>query len=109
MGLWDEGIKFAVPGFLVALGAALAAPIVLPALARVARPVAKEAIRLYLDVAEDIREEVAAHHQPGRAKPAGMIPQLLSERTEALVTAGLETEAEESLAETIAEIAGEIL
>jgi hypothetical protein len=108
MGLWDEGIKSVVPGFLVVLGAAVAAPIVLPALARIARPVAKEAIRLYFDLSDDI-QQVVAHHQVRRGKPAGLFNDLLCEECEESVVQELEAGAKETLTETVLEGIVEIL
>jgi hypothetical protein len=108
MGLGDGGLKSAASSLLVVIGAVAAAPIVLPLLAKIARPVAKAAIHLYLDVAADIRE-VVAHHRPPRGNPAGLIPHLLSGGAEELVTSGLEADAEGSLAETVAEVVVEIL
>ena len=108
MGLWDGGIKIAVPGFLVALGSALVAPIALPLLASITRPLAKEAIRLYFDLAEDI-QEVVAHHQVRRRKPLGLLRQVLSLGSEELVTEGLEAVEEETLSETVVEGITEIL
>ncbi|MFZ5450809.1 MAG: hypothetical protein ACOZF2_02880 [Thermodesulfobacteriota bacterium] len=108
MELWDGGLKSTASTLLVVLGAAVAAPIVLPLLAQITRPVAKAAIHLYLDLAADI-QEVVAHHQPRRSKRAGLIPHLLTGGTEELVTAGLEAEAEGSLAETVAAVVVEIL
>jgi hypothetical protein len=108
MGLWDEGIKFAVPGFLVALGAALAAPIVLPALARIARPLTKEAIRLYFDLSDDI-QKVVAHHQIRRGKPAGLLKDFLRVGCEEMVAQDLEVGVEETLTEAALEGIVEIL
>ena len=108
MGLWDGGLRYTASSLLVVLGAAAAAPIVLPVLAQIARPVAKAAIHLYLDVTADIRE-VVAHHQPRRSKPAPLIPHLLTGGAEELVTAGLEAGEEGSLLETVAVAAVEIL
>jgi hypothetical protein len=88
--------------------AALAAPIVLPVLAKIARPAAKSLIHLYLDLAADI-QEVLDNHKPRRGHPPGLIPHLLSGGTEELVSAGLEAEAEGSLAETVAAVVVEIL
>jgi hypothetical protein len=55
----DRGLKGAVPSILVVLGVALAAPIVLPAVAAVSRPLAKTLIRGYLTLA-DMAKEFAA-------------------------------------------------
>jgi hypothetical protein len=106
--IWDDGIKFALPGFLVVLGAAAAAPFILPTLAKIARPVTKAAIRLYLDLANDV-QEVVAHHQPARRQPPGLVHHLLSGGTEELVTQGLEVEAEETVAESVVALVAEIL
>jgi hypothetical protein len=108
MRLGDEDIKIAVPRLLLSLGAALVAPIVLPLLASITRPLAKEAIRLYFDLAEDIHE-VVAHHQVRRRKPIGLLRQVLSAGSEELVTEGLEAVAEETLTETAVEGIVEIL
>ena len=108
MGLWDEGLKFAAPGFVVALGAALAAPIVLPALAKMARPVAKEVIRLYFDLADDV-QKVVVHHQVQRRKPKGWLTDLFRAGGEELVTEELEVGTEETLTQTVLEGIAEIL
>ena len=57
--LWIDGLKGAVPSILVVLGVALAAPIVLPAVAAVSRPLAKTLIRGYLTLS-DMAKEFAA-------------------------------------------------
>ena len=108
MSIWDGWIKSAVPGFLVVLGAAAAAPIVLPALAGIARPLAKTAIRFYFEVADDVRE-VVAQHQPQRHRSPGLVQHLLSGGTGELVTQGLEVEAEDTVAETVVAVVAEIL
>ncbi|MGP8050865.1 MAG: DUF5132 domain-containing protein [Desulfobaccales bacterium] len=59
MAVLDKGLKGAVPSILVVLGVALAAPIVLPAVAAVSRPLAKTLIRGYLTLS-DMAKEFAA-------------------------------------------------
>jgi hypothetical protein len=108
MGLLDNGFKAAGAGLLVVVGAAAAAPIVLPAVAGIFRPLAKAVIHLAFEVADDIRE-VAAHHRPQRHKSPSLVHHLLSGGTEELVTQGLEVEAEESVAESVAAVVAEIL
>lgn len=108
MGFWDEGLKAAGSSLLIVLGTVLAAPIVLPVLAQITRPVAKAAIRLYLEVADDI-QEVVAQHQAAGGKTTGLFRNLLCEGSGRLVAEELETEAEESLAETVLEGVVEIL
>ena len=59
MATFDDGIKGAVPSILVILGVALAAPIVLPAVASVSRPLAKTLIKGYLALADTVKEYAA--------------------------------------------------
>ena len=59
MGLFDDGLKSSVPSILVVLGVALAAPIVLPAVAAVSRPLAKALIKGYLVLADTVKEFAA--------------------------------------------------
>jgi hypothetical protein len=59
MALMDDGLKGAVPSILVVLGVAMAAPIVLPAVAAVSRPLAKTLIKGYLVLADTIKEFAA--------------------------------------------------
>jgi hypothetical protein len=59
MALMDDGFKGAVPSILVVLGVAMAAPIVLPAVAAVSRPLAKTLIKGYLVLADTIKEFAA--------------------------------------------------
>jgi hypothetical protein len=59
MGLFDNGLKFSVPGILAGLGVALAAPVVLPAVAAASRPLAKSLIRGYLVLADTVKEVAA--------------------------------------------------
>jgi hypothetical protein len=59
MGAFDDGLKGTVPSLLVILGVALAAPIVLPAVAAVSRPLAKTLIKGYLALADTVKEYAA--------------------------------------------------
>ncbi|MHB9075463.1 MAG: DUF5132 domain-containing protein [Desulfobaccales bacterium] len=59
MALMEDGLKGAVPSILVVLGVAMAAPIVLPAVAAVSRPLAKTLIKGYLVLADTIKEFAA--------------------------------------------------
>jgi len=59
MALLDNGLKGSVPSILVVLGVALAAPIVLPAVAAVSRPLAKTLIKGYLALADTLKEYAA--------------------------------------------------
>lgn len=59
MALFDNCLKGTVPSILVVLGVAMAAPIVLPAVAAVSRPLAKTLIKGYLALADTIKEYAA--------------------------------------------------
>lgn len=59
MGLFDDGLKGSVPSILVILGVAMAAPIVLPAVAAVSRPLARTLIKGYLALADTMKEFAA--------------------------------------------------
>jgi hypothetical protein len=108
MGLLDNGLKSGGASLLAVFGAVALFPIILPALAGIARPLAKAAISFYLEVADDIRE-VVAHHQPQRRKSPDLVHHLLSGGTEELLTQGLEVGAEETVTETLLTVVAEIL
>jgi hypothetical protein len=84
MGMFDNGIKGTVPSILVILGVALAAPIVLPAVAAVSRPLAKTLIKGYLALADTVKEyaaeaaeqisDLVAECQAERAQSAATVP-----------------------------------
>ena len=79
----------------------MAAPIVLPALARIARPVAKEVIRRYFHLEDDI-QGVVDHHRVQRRSSAGLFIYLFRAGGEEL-----EVGTEETLTQTVLEgIAG---
>ncbi len=59
MALFDNGLKSSLPSILVVLGVAMAAPIVLPAVAAVSRPLAKTLIKGYLALADTVKEYAA--------------------------------------------------
>ena len=83
MAVLDNGLKGAVPSILVVLGVALAAPIVLPAVAAVSRPLAKTLIKGYL-VLSDMAKEFAA--ETGE-QISDLVAEVKAER-EAAVAAG---------------------
>jgi hypothetical protein len=59
MGLLDSATKGWGGGMLIGVGAALAAPVLLPAAAAVVRPLAKGLIWGYLAAADKLKETVA--------------------------------------------------
>ena len=108
MGLLDNGLKSGGASLLLVLGTVAVFPVILPALAGIARPLAKAAISFYFEVADDIRE-VVAQHQFQRQKSPGLVHHLLSGGTEELVTQGLEAGTEESVAETLLTVVAEMV
>ena len=54
-----EGKKSVLPGILAILGVALAAPLVLPAVAALSRPLAKGLIKGYLALTDTVKEYAA--------------------------------------------------
>ena len=59
MALFDDVLKGWGPSALIGVGVALAAPVLLPALAAGARPLAKTLIKGYFVVAESVQEAAA--------------------------------------------------
>ncbi len=108
MGLLENGLKSGGAGLLAVLGTVAVFPIILPALAGLARPLTKAAIRFYFEVADDI-QEVVAGHQLQRRKSPGLVHHLLSGGTEELVAQGLEVGTEDSVTETLLTVVAEIL
>ena len=59
MPLFDDALKGWGPGLLIGVGAALVAPVVIPALVSVMRPLTKEAIKGYLTLMDKVCELAA--------------------------------------------------
>lgn len=59
MALLDDVLKVGAPAILVGVGAVLVAPLVLPAVGSVARPLAKGAVKGYLTLADSAKEMFA--------------------------------------------------
>jgi hypothetical protein len=83
MALMDDGLKGAVPSILVVLGVAMAAPIVLPAVAAVSRPLAKTLIKGYLVLADTIKEFAAEAGE----QVCDLVAEVKSERAATMDTA----------------------
>ena len=98
MALMDDGLKGSVPSILVVLGVAMAAPIVLPAVAAVSRPLAKTLIKGYLVLADTIKEFAAEAGE----QVSDLVAEVKAERTDtgeaeaAAATAGKATKAKAS-------------
>ncbi|MEW6659362.1 MAG: DUF5132 domain-containing protein [Thermodesulfobacteriota bacterium] len=83
MGLFEDGLKGSSGSILVILGVALAAPIVLPAVASISRPLAKTLIRGYLALADTVKEFAAEAQE----QVSDLVAEVKSERTGATTTA----------------------
>ncbi len=59
MSLFEDALKVGGPAVLVGVGAVLAAPLLVPAVGSVARPIAKGAVKGYLALAEGAKELLA--------------------------------------------------
>jgi hypothetical protein len=82
VGLFDEGLKGSTGSILVILGVALAAPIVLPAVASVSRPLAKSLIRGYLALADTVKEFAAEAQE----QVSDLVAEVKAERTASMAT-----------------------
>jgi hypothetical protein len=89
MALMGDGLKGAVPSILVVLGVAMAAPIVLPAVAAVSRPLAKTLIKGYLVLADTIKEFAAEAGE----QVCDLVAEVKAERAATVDTADAATKA----------------
>ena len=84
MALFEDGLSGSTKSILVILGVILAAPIVLPAVASVSRPLAKTLIRGYLALVDTVKEFSAeAQEQVG-----DLVAEVKAERTAEMAAAG---------------------
>jgi esterase/lipase len=83
VALFDDGLKGPTGSILVILGVALAAPIVLPAVASVSRPLAKTLIRGYLTLADTVKEFTAEAQE----QVSDLMAEVKAERTAATTEA----------------------
>jgi aspartate/tyrosine/aromatic aminotransferase len=84
MALFEDGLSGSTKGILVVLGVVLAAPIVLPAVASVSRPLAKTLIKGYLALTDMVKEFSAeAQEQVG-----DLVAEVKAERTAEVAAAG---------------------
>jgi len=87
MALFDDMLKGGLPGVLLGLGVALAAPVLLPAAAAGARPLAKALIKGGLVVVETVREVVAEAGE----QLSDLVAEVQDERTTATTEQRTET------------------
>jgi hypothetical protein len=109
--MFDELVKRPITGLLTVAGAVLLAPVLLPAVARITRPMAKAVLRLYFGLVHDVHEEMTEYqlYRRCKIKPGALATGALSEGVQGLLVEEVETEAEESAAEAIIEALGEVL
>lgn len=108
--MFTKLFKGPVTGLLTVAGTVLLAPIVLPVVVGITRPVAKAALHLYFDLVEDVRQTVA-EHQPVRRfgkKSKDLVTGVVAEGAQNLVHE-VEVEAEESVAGDLIESLVEVL
>ena len=92
MALFEDGLKGSTGSILVILGVALAAPIVLPAVASVSRPLAKTLIRGYLALADTVKEFTAEAQE----QVSDLVAEVKAERTAATTGAAAAAESKPS-------------
>jgi len=84
VALFEDGLKGSTGSILVILGVALAAPIVLPAVASVSRPLAKALIKGYLALADTVKEFTAEAQE----QVSDLVAEVRAERTADMAAAG---------------------
>jgi hypothetical protein len=111
MNMLDNLFRKSVAGLATFAGTVLLAPLVLPAVARVARPTAKAVLHLYFDLINEVQEERAEFQSYKRRekKPGALATHALSEGAQELLVEDVEKEAEESATEALVETLGEVL
>jgi hypothetical protein len=92
VALFEDGLKGSTGSILVILGVALAAPIVLPAVASISRPLAKTLIRGYLALADTIKEFTAEAQE----QVSDLMAEVKAERTASMAAEAAAAGAAES-------------
>jgi hypothetical protein len=92
-------LKSSVPGLLVGGGVVLLAPIVLPVVARAARPLAKALLHGYFDLVDELKSLAADDEK----KPTPVLGTLVTAGVEEAATAAGEVAVEEGMADAILE------
>jgi hypothetical protein len=104
-------VKRPITGLLTVGGAVLLAPVLLPAAARIARPMAKAVVHLYFDLVNEVQEELTEYQlfKRRRREPGALASLAFSEEVQGLLVEEVEAEAEESASEAIVEVLAEVL
>lgn len=84
MALLEDGLSGSTKSILVILGVALAAPIVLPAVASISRPLAKTLIKGYLTLTDMVKEFSAEAQE----QVSDLVAEVKAERTAEMADAG---------------------
>jgi hypothetical protein len=84
MALFEDGLSGSTKSILVILGVALAAPIVLPAVASISRPLAKTLIKGYLALTDMVKEFSAEAQE----QVSDLVAEVKAERTADMAAAG---------------------
>jgi hypothetical protein len=92
-------LKRSFPGLLVGAGVVFLAPVVLPVVARAARPLAKALLHGYFDLVDELKSLAAGDEK----KPTPLLGTLMTAGVEEAATAAGETAAEEGMAEAVVE------
>jgi len=97
--MFKDLLKGSGTGLLVGVGVALLAPIVVPALAKAARPLAKALLHGYFDLVDELKSLAADDDK----KPTPVLGSLVSAGFEEAATAAGEAAVEEGVADAVVE------
>jgi len=109
--MFDELVKRPITGLLTVAGSVLLAPVLLPAVARITRPITKAVLHLYFDLVHEVHEGMTEYqlYRRRKKKPGALATHALAEGAQELLVEEVETEAEESATGAIIEALGEVL
>ena len=97
--MFKDLLKSSAPGLLVGVGVVILAPIVLPALAKAVRPLAKAALLGYFNLVDELKSLAADDEK----KPTPVLGALVAAGFEETATAAGEAAVEEGVADAIVE------
>jgi hypothetical protein len=97
--MFKDMLKRPGSGLLVGIGVVLLAPLVLPVVARAARPLAKALLHGYFGLIDELKSLVADDEK----NPTPVLGQLVTAGVEEAATAGGETAVEEGVADAVVE------
>jgi hypothetical protein len=97
--MFKDWFKGSGSGILIGVGVVILAPVLLPVVARAARPLAKAALHGYFALVDELKSLAAEDEK----KPTPVLGSLVSAGVEEAATAAGETAAEEGVADAIVE------